>query len=847
MFDLKSILKDKNLSDMMRQYIECKLKYDDCVLLYRIGDFYEMFFNDALEVSNKLEITLTSKVCGLEEKAPMCGIPHHSLNIYIPKFIDNGFKIAIAEQLSDPKESKGIIERDVVKIITPGTIQDDIGKNDSNYLMAIFKDEDNVGISYIDINQGDIYLTSTSFDFLVEELSKVRPTEIIVNDSSIKLDILDIIEEYSIYCNDLFEESLLEESSIDKFFNKNYIDSLEIRNDSSKIKSLAILLNYVLFTQRKESIPNINNIYTYDIDKYMLIDSFTRDSLELVQNKCGSRENTLFEILNLTSTAQGARLLKQYINEPLVEKDKINNKLNIVEDLLKDNLLRENLSKALKEVYDLERICTKLSYEKINAKELINLKKSLASIPLIKHLIEESNSSYLRKYIKNLDCLEDIHTILEETILEEPSISITEGNIIKPSYNKTLEKYLDTLNHINDKILELEEEQKVLLGTRFLKIKSNDVDGYFMEVTKKSIEGKDIPEDYKKIKDLVNAYRYTFPKLRDLELNYYEALNKSSLLEYNLFVNIRNKIVSNVGRIKNASKILSNIDVFTSLGEVAFRNNYCKPTISEDNTINLKNSRHPIIENNVISFVANDLYMDENLEQIHILTGPNMSGKSTFMRQVVLINLMAQIGSFVPCDEALIPIRDRIFTRIGASDNLSKGQSTFMVEMNEVSKILNHATSKSLIILDEVGRGTSTYDGISLASSIVEYIIRHIRCHTLFATHYLELTSLENKYQCVKNYTIDIKEDGDEIVFLRKIIKGCANKSYGIYVAELANLPSEVIDKAKDILKTLENNKSSNCQGENDLEKELLGLDLMNMNPMEAFNYLYNLQNRLKK
>ena len=854
MINIEELLKTKELSDGMRQYLQCKQKCLDCIMFYRLGDFYEMFFDDAELVSNLLELTLTAKACGLKDKAPMCGVPAKARDYYISKLVELGYKVAICEQLEDPSQSKGLVKRDIIRIVTPGTtIEENLDNTNSNYLLSIYEKNNKYALSYLDISQGDVHTTILEKEYIEEELSKIKPSEIVFNNTSLRKDFKKSIDKYNIYTNEFFEDEYLDLDILEKHFNKKYLSSLDFDEDGLVKTSIAILLNYIFYTQKRVAL-NINTINIYDIKKFMVLDSFTREGLDLTKknnNKIGS----LFFVLDKTNTAMGARLLKRYIEEPLINKETINNRLNLVEEFFNDSLLADNISIILKKVYDMERLCGKIAFEKINAKELINLKKSIESLPMLKHLVYTSECENLKTFLKNFDDLSDIFTLIDNAILDEPDMIITEGNIIKPSYNKTLEKYLETLTNINNSLSKLEESERIKLGTKNLKIHQNNVDGYYLEITKNAFNSTSMDiTHYKKIKDLNSSYRFTFPELRQLELDILEASNKSKKLEYDLFVEIRNTLANNIFRLKNMAKILSALDVFISLSKVAKEYGYVRPILNEEGIIDIKDGRHPVIEiMNENTFIGNDTYMDKD-NLIHLITGPNMSGKSTYMRQLVLITLMAQIGSFVPCSYANISICDRLFTRIGASDNLTNGESTFMVEMNEVSHILNNATDKSLIILDEVGRGTSTYDGISLAKAIVEYISLNIKCNTLFATHYFEITDLANEFNNIKNFTVDIKEDNDKIEFLRKIIPGCANKSYGIYVANLAKLPKEVIKRAEKILNELENkeieitevnNKIENS--ESSIDNEIKNLNLMHMTPFEAFKYLHELQEKINK
>ncbi len=850
--EINELINNPKLSNMMKQYLECKKDYLDCILMYRLGDFYEMFFSDSEIAANALELTKTSRNCGLEEKAPMCGVPFRAIDTYVSKLAAMGYKVAIAEQMEDPKKCKDIVKREIVRVITPGTNDDFVDNNVSNFLMSIYLEGENVGLSYIDVSVGDIFTTKTIKKNLFDEISKIRPSEIIFNDVSLNKYLNSEIILNKIYTNNTFDESYLDLDILNKYFKNSYLGSLELDETNFMKKSIAILLNYILYTEKRVA-SNITSIDVYNSSDYLKIDSFSRDNLELIKRlRTNDKYGSLFGVLDKTNTSMGSRNLRRFIEEPLIDKVLIAERLSFVEEFVEDSYLVEDISNVLKSVYDMERLCGKIALERISPRELINLKKSIEHIPILKHSIDISEASNLKNYIKNIDCLEDIFKLIDEAILDDASMVINEGNIIKSSYNETVKKYRDVLENINEKISKLETEIQDKTGIKALKIKNNN-DGFFVEATKNQLKGFILPDDFKKVRDLSNSVRYTFDDLRKLELEYDEAVNKSVSLETELFVDIRSIIASNIGRIKNTAKILSNIDVFTSLAKVAKENNYVKPNLNEDGIFELRDSRHPVVEAlNSFEFVPNDLCMDNKNEVIHIITGPNMAGKSTFMRQAVLINILAQIGSFVPCSYANIPIRDRIFTRIGASDNLIENESTFMVEMKEVSNILNNATSKSFVILDEVGRGTSTYDGISLARAIVLYIEKHISCQTLFATHYFELTDLEEKSSKIKNYSVSVKEENGEVEFIRKIIKGSADKSYGIFVAKSAGLPIEVINNASKILEELEEPKNNeNIDISTKIEdsdiKELIDLDLMNMTIMEMSNYLYNLQRKLKK
>ena len=857
------------LTPMMKQYIKVKEKYRDCILFFRLGDFYEMFFEDAIVASKTLEIALTKKACGLDEKAPMCGVPFHSCNSYISKLVENGFKVAIAEQMTEPT-SKGIVERDVVRVVTPGTVLEDnlLENKKNNYLMSIFIENDDVSLSFVDITTGEISSTFLKKNKLIEEIAKISPTEILINDAYYIKYLKEISIFNHIYINENFDFSYLNEDIVYKYFTKDYIDSIK---DYQNIKnSLSILLNYIYSTQ-KQITNNINSINLYNTNEYMVLDMATRINLELTSTIRGNnKKGSLINILDKTSTSMGARLLRKYIEEPLINKDKINERLNIIEEIKDDFMLREDLINSLKNIYDIERICSKIAFEKVTPKEMLNLKYSLEKLPILKQLIKSSDTKILKTYIEDMDDLRDLYNLLDSSILEEPSISIKEGNIIKSSFNKELESLRDISKNGAFMIKEIENKEKEKTGIKSLKIGFNKVFGYYIEITKTNLNQINLDETYIRKQTLSNAERFITEELKDIEDKILNAQDKIKTLEYDLFVQIRDEVYKNIEKLQKISKIIANIDVFVSLATVAYVNNYVKPILNNENKIEIINGRHPVVEDMVgeENFIKNDTILEKHA--INLITGPNMAGKSTYMRQTAIICLMAHIGSFVPCEYANISILDRIFTRVGASDDLSKGQSTFMVEMSEVSNILENATEKSLVILDEIGRGTSTYDGISLAWSIVEYIQKNIKAKTLFATHYHELTLLEEKFNNIKNYSVQVKEENDNVVFLRKIQRGPANKSYGINVAKLAKLPDEVIQTANIILNELENKEnkidssvivnqdndekiketttqlSFECTGDISLKEEILKIDLMKMNIGDIINALYNLQLKVK-
>ena len=798
------------LTPMMKQYLEVKNRYKDCILFFRLGDFYEMFFEDALVASKALEIALTGKACGLEERAPMCGVPFHSANSYISKLVENGYKVAIGEQMEDPALAKGIVKREVIRVVTPGTVLEGnlLENKKNNYLMSLYKENDNIGLSYVDISTGETNATVLKRDKLIEEIAKVSPSEIIINDLDYIKNLEAIASLSNIYLNTNFDEAYLNENILKQYFSNEYLSKVKFDENGLINRSLCVLLNYIYNTQ-KQVTSNINNINVYNSSNYMVLDMFTRSNLELTETiRTKKKKGSLLHVLDKTSTAMGGRMLRKYVEEPLVDKKRIQNRLDVIEEIKDDYSLRIDLIEILKNVYDIERICGKIAFEKVTPKELINLKNSIEKLPELKRRIEDSDAEILKSYAGKMETLDDIYDLIDRAILPEPSITIKDGNIIQSSYNEELRELREVSTNGAFMIKEIENREKEKTGVKSLKIGFNKVFGYYIEITKANLATANIDDSYIRKQTLSNAERYIIEELKIIEDKILHAKEKIGVLEYELFVQVRKYIYDNIDRIQNVAKIIANIDVFTSFATVADLNNYVKPNINDNNKLDIKNGRHPVVENIVgeENFVPNDTYLSDDENIINIITGPNMAGKSTYMRQSAIIVLMAHMGSFVPADFADIPICDRIFTRVGASDDLSSGQSTFMVEMNEVSQILKNATSKSFVILDEIGRGTSTYDGISLAWAIVEYIQSNIKCKTLFATHYHELTDLENEFREVKNYSISVKDDGENIIFLRKIVEQPADKSYGIYVAKLAKLPDQVIERSSEILSDLEKN-----------------------------------------
>ena len=803
------------VTPMMQNYLDTKSKYKDCILFYRLGDFYEMFFDDAITVSKELELTLTGKDCGLEERAPMCGIPHHAINTYIPKLIEKGYKVAICEQLEDPRYAKGIVKRDVVKIVTPGTITDltMLDEKKNNYIACIYMEKKECAISFCDISTGEFFISSIKgIDVntkILNEISRIAPSEIILSDST---------KENAIFLkqfNKIFNiyVSTYNNENNNKFLNKIVTNkNIEL----SKLENVAatLLLNYIEETQ-KGSIEQINNIEKYEIEKYMQLDTTTRKNLEILEaNREKTKKGSLLWVLDETVTAMGGRALRHWLESPLLNIDEIKKRQNAVDVLYKSNIYRDELKEILKSVYDIERLISKVVGGSVNARELTSLKNSLMKLPQLKKLLEkisnETRDEYFNEFLETIDTLEDVYTLIDKAIVEDAGVTIKEGGIIKDGFSKQVDEYRMASSKGQEWLMELEAKEKERTGIKgkWLRIGYNRVFGYYIEVT--NAYKNQVPEDrYIRKQTLAGAERYVTEELKEIEEKILGAKEKLVDVEYDLFCKIREEVAQQVIRIQKTASIVSILDVLCSFATVAVNNKYVKPEITQDGVIDIKNGRHAVVEKALKNeqFIPNDSYLNNESDRFLIITGPNMAGKSTYMRQVALITYMAQLGCFVPADSAKISIVDRIFTRIGASDDLAMGQSTFMVEMQELSNILENATKNSLVILDEIGRGTSTYDGLAIAWATVEYIAdkEKVGAKTLFATHYHELIELENKIEGVKNYSVEVKEKGDDVIFLRKITPGGADESYGIYVAKLAGIKRSVISRAKEILKYLEN------------------------------------------
>ena len=877
------------LTPMMQQYMAIKEQYKDCILFYRLGDFYEMFYDDALTASRELEITLTGKNCGQEERAPMCGVPYHAVDVYLNKLVAKGYKVAICEQAEDPKQAKGIVKREVIRIVTPGTnlSQQALDEGRNNYLMCLVYDNNQFGLAITDISTGDFYTTEVAtLKELYDEIHRFSPSEIICNDSfymsGASLD--DFKDRLHVSVSTLdtwYMDEAVSVQKIKEHFKVASLDGLGLTDFPSGTLAVGALLLYLYETQ-KNTLDNLTKITPYRSGGYMIIDSATNRNLELIETlREKQKKGSVLWVLDKTKTAMGARLMRNWIEQPLIEKKKITARQDAVEELYNDMITREEIREYLNAVYDLERLVTRISYRTANPRDLIAFKTSLGMIPPVKQLLSQAKSAELKEIDERMDCLEDIYDLIEKSIQDEPPIMIREGGMIKEGYNEDVDKFRLSRTEGKTWLAELEAREKEKTGIKNLRVRYNKVFGYYLEVTNSYKEL--VPEDWTRKQTLANAERYITPELKELEDMILGAEDKLAALEYDLYCEVRDSIGEQVVRIQETAKAIAHLDVLASLACVAQSNDYVRPSINTKGVIDIQGGRHPVVEkmNNNQMFIDNDTYLDNKNHRISIITGPNMAGKSTYMRQSALIVLMAQIGSFVPAKSANIGIVDRIFTRVGASDDLASGQSTFMVEMTEVANILRNATSRSLLILDEIGRGTSTFDGLSIAWAVVEHISnpKLLGAKTLFATHYHELTELEGKLDSVNNYCIAVREQGDDIIFLRKIIRGGADKSYGIQVARLAGVPDSVIDRAKEISSWLEEtdvtDKAKNLQvrtsakkkevvreavpaekqmslfdiypADHPVLKELAGLDVSNMTPIQALNTLYELQKRLKE
>ena len=879
----------EDLTPMMQQYLETKKQYQGCILFYRLGDFYEMFFEDAVTVSKELELTLTGKACGLEERAPMCGVPYHAVENYLTKLVNRGYKVAICEQVEDPKLAKGLVKREVTRVVTPGTnlnVQS-LEESKNNFLMCIVYTPTKIGISAADVTTGDYYLTEVEdLGKLWDELMKYEPSEIICNEAFLVsgFDVDELRNRYHIPINDL-EPHLFDDEECKRLLLRHFkvgtLTGLGVEDFPIGLLAAGALLQFLYETQ-KTDLAHFTHISPYLTNKYMLLDSSTRRNLELTETlREKQKRGSLLWVLDKTKTAMGGRLLRSMLEQPLIEKAGMERRLDAIEELSGDSVSRDEIREYLNPVYDLERLLSKVTYKTANPRDFIAFRNSLEMLPAVKSVLKGFVKEELQEIENDIDSLEDVYQLIQKSIEEEPPVTISEGGIIKDGFNETVDRLREAKRDGKNWLAELEEQDRERTGIKNLRIKYNKVFGYYFEVTN-SYKNM-VPEDYIRKQTLANAERYTTPRLKELEDTILNAEDKLTALEYDLFCQIRESIAQELERIQRTAKGIARLDVYASLSLVSERNHYVRPKLNEKGVIDIKDGRHPVVEQMITNdlFIANDTYLDNGNHCISVITGPNMAGKSTYMRQTALIVLLAQVGCFVPAGSANIGIVDRIFTRVGASDDLASGQSTFMVEMNEVANILRNATSDSLLILDEIGRGTSTFDGLSIAWAVIEHISNRklLGAKTLFATHYHELTELEGKMNNVNNYCIAVKECGDDIVFLRKIIKGGADKSYGIQVAKLAGVPDMVIDRAKEIVEQLTDNDiiekiqsiTVEIKGDGkakkqpkldevdlaqislfdtvtdeDVLKELMEVEVNTMSPLDALNTLYRLQNKLK-
>ena len=875
------------LTPMMQQYVETKEQYSDCILFYRLGDFYEMFFDDAITASRELEITLTGKNCGLEERAPMCGVPYHAVDSYLSRLVAKGYKVAICEQMEDPATAKGLVKREVVRIVTPGTTVDPqaLDETKNNYIMCVAYIGDSYGVSVADVTTGEYFVTEIGDSGqLFDEITHLMPSELICNEafymSGMDLDDLKGRLGITIYALDswYFDDAICRRT-LKEHFKVSSMEGLGIGDFDCGVIGAGALLVYLKETQ-KTDLVQLSHLTRYVTGKYMVLDSSTRRNLELSETlREKQKRGSLLWVLDKTKTAMGARMLRKQLEQPLIDKRQIEMRLDAVEELLDNAICREEMREYLTPVYDLERLLSKITYKSANPRDLTAFHSSLSMLPHIRCILEEMRSPLLRETLGEMDALEDICGLIGRAICEDPPLAMKEGGIIREGYSEEVDRLRNAKTEGKDWLAKLEEEEREKTGIKNLRIKYNKVFGYYLEVTNSF---KDlVPDYYTRKQTLANAERYITPRLKELEDTILGAEDKLYALEYELYCEVRDTIGQEVVRIQNTAKAVAQLDMLASLAVVAERNRYVRPKINEKGVINIKDGRHPVVEQMIPNdmFIANDTYLDDRKDRISIITGPNMAGKSTYMRQTALIVLMAQVGSFVPAASADIGIVDRIFTRVGASDDLASGQSTFMVEMTEVANILRNATRHSLLILDEIGRGTSTFDGLSIAWAVVEHIsnTRLLGAKTLFATHYHELTELEGKIDNVHNYCIAVKEKGDDIVFLRKIVKGGADRSYGIQVAKLAGVPDPVIERAKEIAEELsyadittrvkdiasggkETKKKTKKYDEvdmaqmslfdtvrdDDVLEEIKNLDVSHLTPIDALNTLYQLQNKLK-
>ena len=878
-------IQTEKLTPMMQQYMETKNQYKDCILFYRLGEFYEMFFDDALCVTKELELTLTGKSCGLDERAPMCGVPFHSAESYINRLVERGYKVAICEQVEDPKSAKGLVKREVIRVVTPGTnsFTSSLDETRNNYLMGIVSIEGKFGISVVDVTTGEYLMTEVdSVSKLLDEINKFTPSEIICNDTFYisGVDMNDLSSRLGIVISPL-DPSYFDKDSCQRalcrHFKVSTLEGLGFKEYAIGTIAAGSIMQYLEETQ-KCSLAHISHLLPYHTGKYMLLDRNTRRNLELVETlREKQKRGSLLWVLDKTKTAMGARKLRSSLEQPLIDKETILQRYDAIDELNQDVITREELREYLNPVYDLERLLSKISYKTVNPRDMIALESSLSMLPHIRLLCSNFKSDLFQDFTQNLDPLEDVYQLIHSAIVEEPPISVREGGIFKNGFNEEIDHLRNAKTEGKNWLADLETTEKEQTGIKNLRIKYNKVFGYYLEVTKSFVN--QVPDTWIRKQTLTNAERYTTPELKEMEDTILGAEDRLYNLEYAVFCQLREEIFQQMDRIQQTASVIASIDMIASLAYVAEHNHYVRPKLNNKGILRIKDGRHPVIEQMIAHdmFIPNDTFLDEDSHRLVIITGPNMAGKSTYMRQTALIVLMAQLGSFVPASQADISLVDRIFTRVGASDDLASGQSTFMVEMTEVANILHNATKNSLIILDEIGRGTSTFDGLSIAWSVVEHIVdkKLIGAKTLFATHYHELTELEGKLEGVQNYCIAVKEDGEDIVFLRKIVKGGADKSYGIQVAKLAGVPEQVLIRAREIADQLENKDALSLDGvvnqmavsspgektmnqlsifdtmgndqTDDILFELRDIDLSRVTPMDAMNLVYKWQKSLQE
>lgn len=864
------------LTPMMQQYLSLKEKYSDCLLFFRLGDFYEMFFEDAVTASRELDIVLTGRDCGLEERAPMCGVPFHAVDSYIAKLIDKGYKVALCEQMTDPALSKGLVERDVIRVYTAGTVIEEsmLDERANNYIVSIFLSERQAGLAFCDVSTGAFTISELSLeerpDELINELVRISPTEIIANDALFLQEglIKTLQANYYIQCaNNRDFAPQRAEAKLLSHFKVASLAGFGCEGMPCAVSAAGALLAYLEETQ-KNNLEHIKKLCVLRKSLYMGLDAATRRNLELTKplHFEGNKRSTLLYLLDKTATAMGARYLRAAIEQPLQSIEDINARLDAVEELVKNRASRETLHEALDSIYDIERLCSRIAYGSVNARDCVSLRQSLEKLPAVIEQAGKLEAGAFHRIAQELDAMEDIRALLCSAIVDDPPIGVKDGGVIRGGYHQEVDSLREAAVGGKNWIAKMEADERASTGIKNLKIGYNRVFGYYIEITKSNQHL--VPYHYQRKQTLANAERYITPELKNLEETITGAEEKLITLEYQLFVDIRETLLQCMERLQKNAALIAELDFYDALAAVAFANHYVRPKMQLNGAINIADGRHPVVERGMKEgFVPNNTLLDQKENRLLILTGPNMAGKSTYLRQTALIVLMAHIGSFVPAKKASIAIVDRIFTRIGASDNLSSGQSTFMVEMSEVAGILNNATSRSLLILDEIGRGTSTFDGLSIAWAVLEYIADPSRCgaKSLFATHYHELTELEGKLPGIKNYRISVKEVGDDIIFLRRIVRGGADKSFGVQVARLAGLPEDVIKRAKELLKQLENADINHdimadvgpgedpqqltlfgSPAPNDILETLRQLDVNAMTPMDALNTLYDLQMRAR-